>query len=154
MKGVIILILVVVAGYGFVQTINVYKAKSDFATRLEHQLDFVDNNSMDSVKQTLVQEAQKLGIALTPDNIHIAYEDTEQRTVAQKLVGKKLSTQFTNKRATISVHYTARILGFPVAEDIANSHIRQVEAPRMPLRPEERQLLDPTGASAGVDMAQ
>ena len=154
MKGVILVILVVVAGYGFVQSVKVYKAKLDFAARVEHQLDLVDNNSMDSVKQTLMQEAQNLGIALTPGDIRIAYEDTEQRTVAQQLVGKKLGTQFVNKRATISVHYTARILGFPVAEDIANSHIRQVEAPRMPMRPEERELLDPTGASAGVDIAQ
>lgn len=148
MKAVIIVIVLVVLGYGFVQGLNVYKAKSDFAGRVGRELDFVDGNSMDSAKQDLVQEAQKFGIQLVPDDIHITYEDSSQRTVAQQLVGNKLGAQFTNKRITINVHYTARILGIPVGEDITGSTIKQVEAPRMPMRPEERQLLDPTGASA------
>ena len=154
MRNVILLILVLVVGLGLVQTINVFKAKSDLATRLEGQLDLVDNNSMDGVKQTLVQEAQKLGITLLPANISITFEDTDRLTVAQKLVGKKIGAQFTNKRATISLSYTARILGLPFNQAISNSHIRQVEAPRIPARSEERQLLDPTGASAGVDVGQ
>jgi len=154
MRAVIILILVAVVGLGFVQTVNVFKAKSDLATRLERQLEFVDNNSMDSVKQTLVQEAQKLGITLSPANITITFEDTDRLTVAQKLVGKKVGARFTNKRATISLGYTSRILGLPFNQTITNSHIRQVEAPRIPARAEERQLLDPTGASAGVDIGQ
>ena len=148
MKAVIIVIVLGILGYGFVQGLNVYKAKSDFAGRVARELNFVDGNSMDSAKQDLVQEAQKFGINLTPDNIRIAYEDTEQRTIAQQLVGKRLGTQFTNKRITISVHYDARILGIPWGQDITSSEIKQVEAPRAPLRPEERQLLDPTGASA------
>ena len=148
MRGAIIVIVLVVIGYGFVQGLNVYKAKSDFSGRVEHQLDFVDYNSMDTVKRDLVQEAQTLGIELAPDNIHITYEDTEQRTVAQHIVGRKLGTQFTNKHVTISVHYTAHILGIAFGEDITSSKIRQVETPRMPVSPEERQLLDPTGASA------
>ncbi len=148
MRGAIIVIVLVVLGLGFVQGLNVFKAKSDFTARVNHQLDFVDNNTMDAVKQDLVQEAQKFGIALTPDSIRIAYEDTEQRTVAQQIVGRKLGTQFTNKRITINIHYTARILSIPFGQDITSSEIKQVEAPRMPMRPEERQLLDPTGASA------
>jgi hypothetical protein len=147
MKSVIIVIVVLAIGYGFVQGLNAYKAKDDFAARVEHQLDFVNNDTMDSVKRDLVQEAQKYGIALTPDNIRITYEDTEQRSVAQQLVGKKLGTEFTNKRISINVHYSARILGIPFGQDITRSGIKQVEAPRMPMRPEERQLLDPTGAS-------
>ena len=154
MRGLIILILVVVIGFGFVQSVKVFKAKTDMAARVEHQLDMVDSNSINSVKQTLVQEARDLGVTLIPDNIYITYEDTERRTLAQKIVGNKLGAQFVNKRAAISVHYTARILGFPIAEDISNAHIRQVEAPRMPVPQQERDLLDPTGASAGVDTAQ
>jgi hypothetical protein len=154
MRGVIILILVVVVGLAFVQWVNAFKARSDLAARVERQLDLVDSNAIDSVKQTLVQQARQIGIALSPDNIQITYEDTEQRTLAQKIVGKKIGAQFVNKRATISVHYIARILGLPVSEDVSNSHVRQVEAPRMPVPREERQLLDPTGASAGVDIGQ
>ncbi|HUI08607.1 MAG TPA: hypothetical protein VL486_16525 [Verrucomicrobiae bacterium] len=144
MKTVIVLLLVVVIGLGFVQWVKAFKARSDMAGRVEQQLDMVDSNSIDSVKQTLVQEARKLGITLRPDNVHITYEDTEQRTLAQEIVGKKLGAQFVNKRATITVHYTARILGFPIAEDITNSHIRQVEAPRMPVPRQEQELLGPT----------
>ena len=154
MKGWIVLILVVIAGFGFVQWVKTFKARDDMAARVESQLDLVDSNSIDSVRQTLVQQARDLGITLAPADIHITYEDTEQRTLAQQIVGNKLGTQFVNKRAAISLHYTARILGFPVAEDISNAHVRQVEAPRMPLSPEERQLLGPSDPPAGVDTAQ
>jgi hypothetical protein len=101
-----------------------------------------------------VQEARKYGIQLVPQNIRVSSEDTEQRSFAQKLVGNKLGTQFTNKRFTIRVHYTARILGIPFDQDITSSRIKQVEAPRVPMSNEERKLLDPTGASAGVDSGQ
>jgi hypothetical protein len=148
MKAAIIVILLLVLGYGFVQGLKVYKMKGDFGARVERELNFVDNNSMDAAKQDLVQEAQKFGIELTPDNIRIAYEDTEQRSVAQQLVGNKLGTQFTNKRITINVHYTARILGLPFGQDITSSKIKQAEAPRMPVPPSTRELLDSTGASA------
>ena len=148
MKSVIIIIVVLAIGYGFVQGLNSYKTKDDFAARVEHQLDFVNNDTMDTVKHDLVQEAQKYGIQLTPGDIRITYEDTEQHSVAQQLVGRKLGTQFANKRISINVHYNAHILGIPFGQDITSSKIKQAEAPRMPMRPEERQLLDPTGASA------
>jgi hypothetical protein len=148
MKSVIIVIVVLGLGFGFVQGLNVFKAKTDFAERVEHQLNFVNNDTMDTVKHDLVQDAQKYGIQLTPGDIRITYEDTEQHSVAQQLVGRKLGTQFANKRISINVHYSARILGIPFGQDITRSGIKQVEAPRMPMRPEERQLLDPTGASA------
>jgi hypothetical protein len=147
-KKLIVVILLVVLGYGFVQGLNVFKAKSDFAARVEHQLDFVSEGSTDSVKQDLVQEAQKFGIELAPANIRITYEDTDVRSVAQQIVGNKLGTQFTNKRVTISLRYNAHILGIPFNQEITQSKIKQVGAPRMPMRSEERQLLDPTGASA------
>jgi preprotein translocase subunit SecF len=154
MKSVIIVIVLLVIGYGFVQGVNLYKAKADFTGRVENELNFVDNSPIDTVKQDLVQEAQKYGIQLAPQNIRVAFEDTEQRTVAQKLVANKLGTQYINKRITIRINYTARLLGIPFDQDITSSKIKQVEAPRMPMRPEERQLLDPTGASAGVDTGQ
>ena len=154
MKGVIIGIIVLAIGYGVVQGMKLFKAKSDFTGRVDRELTFVDNSPVDTVKQDLVQEAQKYGIELAPQNIRVSLEDTEQRTVAQKLVANKLGTQYTNKRITIRINYTARILGIPFDQDITSSTIKQVEAPRMPMRPEERQLLDPTGAAAGVDTGQ
>jgi thioredoxin reductase len=154
MKGVIIVIVVLAIGFGLVQGMKLYKAKSDFTGRVENELNFVDSSPVDTVKQDLVQEAQKYSIQLAPQNIRVSLEDTEQRTVAQKLVANKLGTQYTNKRITIRINYTARVLGIPFDEDITSSKIKQVEAPRMPMRPEERQLLDPTGTSAGVDTGQ
>ncbi|HUJ10776.1 MAG TPA: hypothetical protein VL171_12175 [Verrucomicrobiae bacterium] len=154
MKGAIILIVVLAIGFGLVQSIKLYKAKSDFTERVDHELDFVDSSPVATVKHDLVQDAQNFGIHLVPQDIRVSMEDTEQRTVAQRLVANKLGTQFTNKRITIRVHYTARILGIPFGEDILSSEIKQVEAPRMPMSPEERKLLDPTGTSAGVDTGQ
>ena len=154
MKGVIILVVVLAIGYGFIQATKIFKVKSDFAERVQHELNFVDNSPVSTVKQDLVQEAQKFGIQLDPGNIQVSMDDTEQRSVAQKLVGNKLGTQFTNKRITIKLNYTARLLGIPWGQEITSSTIKQVEAPRMPMPAEERKLLDPTGASAGVDTGQ
>jgi hypothetical protein len=154
MKGMIILIVVLAIGLGMVQGMKLFKAKSDFTERVDHELNYVDSSPVDAVKNDLVQEARKFGIQLVPENIQVSMEDSEQRTVAQKLVANKLGTQYTNKKLTIKLNYTARILGIPLGQEITSSKIKQVEAPRMPTRPEERQLLDPTGASAGVDTGQ
>jgi hypothetical protein len=154
MKGVIILIVVLAIGLGMVQGMKLFKAKSDFTERVDRELNFVDSSPVDAVRHDLVQEARKFGIQLVPENIQVSMEDSEQRTVAQKLVANKLGTQYTNKKVTIKLNYTARILGIPLGQEITSSKIKQVEAPRMPVRPEERQLLDPTGASAGVDIGQ
>ncbi len=154
MKGVIILIVVLAIGLGMVQGMKLFKAKSDFTERVDHELNYVDNSPVDTVKKDLVQEAQKYGIQLAPENIQVSMEDSEQRTVAQKLVANKLGTQYTNKKVTIKLNYTARVLGIPLGQEITSSKIKQVEAPRMPERPEERKLLDPTGASTGVDTSQ
>jgi preprotein translocase subunit SecF len=154
MKGVIILIVVLAIGLGMVQGMKLFKAKSDFTERVDRELNFVDSSPVDTVKHDLVQEAQKYGIQLAPENIQVSMEDSEQRTVAQKLVANKLGTQYTNKKVTIKLNYTARILGIPLGQEITSSKIKQVEAPRMPMNPEERKLLDPTGASSGVDTGQ
>ena len=154
MKGIVILVIVLAIGYGFIQGLNVFKAKSDFTERVDHELNYVDNSPVDTIKKDLVQEAQKLGIQLVPENIQVSMEDSEQRTVAQKLVANKLGMQYTNKKLTIKLNYTARILGIPLGQEITSSKIKQVEAPRMPMPAEERKLLDPTGASAGVDSGQ
>lgn len=142
MKRLIVVLIVVVIGYGFVQGLHALKAKNDFAERVDHQLDFVSDTTMDSVKQDLIADAKKLDIDLAPADISITYEDTEQRTLAQGIVGARLDVQFFNKRIEINVNYVQHILGIPFHENIIQSKIRQVQAPRREPSPEMKQLLE------------
>ncbi len=144
MKGFIIVVVVVVLGYGMVQWMHNFKANGDFAERVDRQLNFVDENSMDRVKQDVVNDAKALGIDITPKDVQVAYEDTEQQSVAQNLVGKKIGVDFTNKRVTITVDYTQHILGIPSHQTVTQTRIRQVQAPRKQVSPEMQQLLDAT----------
>jgi hypothetical protein len=142
MKALIVIVIVVLLITGVVQASKMWKAMSDLQARAEHYLDFVDEKSFDSVKQGLSADAAKLGIDLPVGNIDIEYEDTEQRTLAQKMVGGKLGAQFTNKLVHIGAHYTARILLIPVTQTVSASHIRQVAAPVMPPSKATQELLD------------
>ena len=144
MKGVIIAVVVVVIGYGMVQWMENLKAKTDFDERVDHQLDFVNENSMDTVKQSVVTDAKGLGIDITTNDVHITYEDTEQQTVAQNLVSKKIGVDFVNKLVTIKVDYVQHILGVPCHENVTQARIVSVQAPRKRSSPEMQQLLDAT----------
>ena len=143
MKVMIALVVVLVIGYAGLTAMKQFKTNTDFAERVTHQLDFVSDTSMDSVKQDLISDAQKLGIDLKPGDIEIKYEDTDQRTVAQNFVGR-IGVQYVNKRVTITVDFIQRILGIPFHKEIMDSHIRSVEAPRKTMSPEMNQLLDAT----------
>ncbi len=142
MKGFLIVVIVVLIGYGFVQSLHALKAKSDFAERVDHQLDFVSETTMDSVKQDLIADAKKFDIDLAPTDIDIVYEDTEQRTVAQSIVGGRLGVEFVNKRIEIDAAITQHILGIPFHSTVIQSKIRSVQAPRREVSPEMKQLLD------------
>ena len=144
MKGVIIAAIIVAIGYGLVQWMEILKANSDFGEKVDHQLNFVDENSMGTVTQSIIADAKALGIDVTTNDIHIAYEDTEQQTVAQNFVGRKIGVDFVNKRVTITVDYLAHILGIPCHENVTQSRIRQVQAPRKRESPELEQLLNAT----------
>jgi ABC-type molybdate transport system ATPase subunit len=144
MKGLVIAVVVVVLGYGLVQWMEIFKANTDFAARVDRQIAFVDENSMDRVKQDVVADAKALGIDITTNDVHIAYEDTEQQSVAENLVSKKIGVDFTNKRVTITVDYIQHILGIPSHQTITQTRIRQVQAPRKQVSPEMQQLLDAT----------
>ena len=144
MKGFIIVVLVVVIGYGFVQWVQVFKANNDFAEKVDHQVNFVDENSMDTVKQSVISDAKGFGIDVTTNDIRIAYEDTEQQTVAQNLVNKKIGVDFINKLVTIKVDYVQHILGVPCHESITQARVRSIQAPRKRSSPEMQQLLDAT----------
>ena len=142
MKVMIALVVIVLIGYAGLTAMKQFKTNGDFEERIIHELNFVDENSMDSAKQDLVNEAKKLGIDLKPADIYIKYEDTEQRTEAQHLVGNKLDVTFVNKLVTITVSYVQPILGIPFHKGITQSHIRQIQAPRKEPSPEMKQLLD------------
>jgi len=144
MKGFIVIVIIVLVGYAGVKGIETFKSYSDFGDRVEHQLDFVDETSMDSVKHDIVADAKKLGIDVAPGNIHILYEDTDQRSLAQGIVGSRLGVQFVNKSITIDVTYVDHILGIPIHEDILRTKIKSVQAPRMEPSNEMKQLLDAT----------
>jgi preprotein translocase subunit SecF len=142
MKGMIVLVVALVIAYAGFTAMKQFKTNGDFSERVIHELNFVDENSMDTAKQDLVNEAKKLGIDLRADDISIRYEDTEQRTEAQHLVGNKLDVTFVNKLVTITVNYVQPILGIPFHKGITESHIRQIQAPRKEPSPEMKQLLD------------
>jgi hypothetical protein len=144
MKVMIALVVVFLIGYAGLTAMKQFKTNGDFAERVDHELNFVDENSMNSVKQDLVNDATKMGIDLKPENIYIKYEDTEQRTEAQHLVGNRLDVTFVNKLVTITVDYTQPLLGIPFHKEITQSHIRQIQAPRKEPSPEMKQLLDST----------
>ncbi len=128
MRGAIIAIVALIfVGYVGSRAGNIYKQRGDLEGQVAHYLDFVDEKSFDLTKQKLVEEAGKIGVALTADNIHVGYEDTPERTMAQGIVGGKLGTFFVNKRATISVVYDAHLLGIPLHQEIHNSKIKQIQ---------------------------
>ena len=131
MRGAIILIVaVVVIGFIGVKAGTMFKSKSDLTDRVEYRLDFVDEASIETMKQDLVHDAQRLGIELVPDNITITYTDTERRTLPQKMLEGRVA-QFVNKLVAIKVRYVVRILGVPFHEEISNQKIKQVQAQRV-----------------------
>ena len=142
MKAFIGIVLAVLLIAGIVQTFGMFKASSDLQSRAEYYLDFVDEKSFDSVKKGLAADAGKFGINLPVSNIDIDYENTQQQTVSQKMVGGKLGAEFTNKKIVITAHYTARILAIPVPQTVSASRIRQVAAPVLPPGKATQELLD------------
>jgi hypothetical protein len=121
-----VVVVVALIGYVTVQWANVYKARSDLAQVVTQQLNFVDENSQAAVKQRLVDEARKLGIDLAPDDIHITYEDTDIRSMAQRYTSK-IAT-FINKRAVIQLSYNARLVGISLHQKIGDSKLKQIQA--------------------------
>jgi hypothetical protein len=133
MRATLIVILVVLLVAVLATQIGaMVKAKDALTQRVEYHLDSVREDNAAAVKADIARDAANIGIVLVPDNILIACEDTQQRTLPQKIVGDKIGAQFVNKRVSIIVRYEASVLGIPVARQIAKSKIRQVQA----LRPE------------------
>ena len=135
------LVLVVVLS---IQLSTMYKAKVDLQNRVEYRLDFVDETSMDSVRQDLVADAGKLGVNITPRNIDLIYQDTDVLSYAQKVVGGRLHVPYKNKQVAINIEYEAHVLGFPVHQRVTASKFRQVSAPEAPTSKAAQEVLDST----------
>lgn len=136
------IVILVLAIYLVAQFAMMFKAKSDIENRVEYRLDFVDGTSVASVKRDLVADAAKIGVELKTDNINIVYQDTEDRTYSQKVVGDRIGAEFSNKHVGINVEYDARILGFAVHQRITASKIKQIAAPSLQRNRAAQEVLD------------
>jgi len=141
MKGLLIgLVALLIVGYGATQAGRMVSAKSDLTTRVERNLEFVDENSFDTVKDDLVQTAAKLDVELVPGHIEIVYEDSDQQLYQQRALGKV--AQFKNKRVGIAVHYQWRIMGFGIRQEISRTRIKQMQVQQRALPKEYQELLE------------
>jgi hypothetical protein len=138
MKAILILLVLVLLGYASIQAGTVFRNKGTMAGRVEHWLDFVDENSFDTVKQGLVADAKKYDLTLDPAQIDITYTDVDRAVGPQKFV-EKLAT-FKNKQVVIHIRYNDSVLGFQWPQDITKSKIKQIEV-RQKVRPEYDELL-------------
>lgn len=128
MKNWIVLVVVLVAvGYVGAQVAGVFKTRAALTQRVEHSLDFVNDKTQPQVKEDLVRDAQPLGVELKPADIQIVYQDTDIRSIAQKILERKIA-RFRNKQVVIGVVYDARVLGFRWRQEITCRKIKQVEA--------------------------
>ena len=105
---------------------KIIQTKDELDKRIAEQLNVVDDANQTEIRMKLVDEAGKLGVELSPNNIYITYKDTDVRSVAQNLTAGIIT--FINKRATIRVSYTARLIGIPLHEEIEESAVRQIQA--------------------------
>ncbi|MCG3149511.1 MAG: hypothetical protein PCFJNLEI_02974 [Verrucomicrobiae bacterium] len=141
-SAIVTVVVALVVIYIGAQALTVYRAKGELRQTVKRYLDFVDDNNSAEVKRDLVRDAQKLGVTLSPDNIHITYGDTDVQSAAQQLVGRKLGAQYHNKRVVITVRYTAHVVMLPVALEVSEFKITQVSAPVIPPSREVQELLD------------
>lgn len=138
MKAVVVLLLLALLGWTSVRLGTLYRSDRQLADRVSYWLDFVDEQSVDSVRAGLVKDAGAWQIDLRPQDIKILYQDVDRAVGPQKLLGNLAA--FQNKQVGISLRYEARFLGFRYPREITRSTIRQV-AIRQRVRPEYEELL-------------
>lgn len=142
MRGLIIfLIVIVVVGLASSKVSSAYKVKIDFVQHMQAMFDAADNTSVGSLKENILQEAKRTGVELVPNRVQVSFVDTEEHTLAQRMVGGKVA-QFTNKRLTVGVPYVVRVMGFAWQNEFESSKIVQIQARRSELSPEMKQLLE------------
>ncbi len=133
-------IVLLIVGFLAAQFSKMVRAKLDLTERVVFYLDFVDDTSLESVKDDLVKDAAKLGVDLDRDRVSVVYRDTDQELAPQRLLGKL--AQFRNKQIAIGVQYHWRILGFGIAQEITRSKIKQVQVRQRELPPQYQELLE------------
>jgi len=121
---IVIVALMFLAIYGVVQVSTMYRAHGDLETSVQHTLDAVDENAKDSVKPGIVEAAHKLGIEVLPGDIDVVCENTDVQPFQQRVVSKPLHAKANNLRVTISLHYVARVIGWPVPQQITVFTVR------------------------------
>ncbi len=141
-KPIVIVVILIVVFYAGTQAMTMFKVKGEFTTKVERQLDFVDETNQADVKKTLIEEAKKLEIPLRAENIYITYEDTDIQSYAQRVVGGKLGATFKNKRVVITAQYKYPIAAIPVDQEVSTFKIRQVQAPQLPPSKAAQEVLD------------
>jgi hypothetical protein len=141
MKKLIGILLLVCIGAAIYQASTAISTRLTLNTWVGSRLDEVDANTMDQVRQSVIGDAGKLGVALKPAQIVIQYEDSNVESAAQRLVGK-IGMQFQNKRVTIKVRYDANICGVPWAQEIRQTKLKQVAAAPPPAQREAQRILD------------
>ena len=139
---IVIVVALLLLVYAIAHVGKMYRAKGDLETIVQRTLDFVDETTKDSVKADIIEVAHKLGIDVLAGNIDVVYEDADEPSVAQQLVGGRLGAQFTNKRVVISLRYVAPVMNLPIRQQITASKIKPVAAPVMQPNQAKQELLD------------
>ena len=125
-KFFIFIAMLAAVGYGTSQYVTIYKANVDLAERVEYHLDDINPSSTSTVQKAVIEDADKLGVTLTPANITVLCTPTEDKTYAQKMVFKKVGVEYVNWNTAINVEYTATFFGLGLKQTIEKSRIKQV----------------------------
>ena len=127
MSKIIGMVLLLLVAYAVVKGSEMFKTRNDLDEAVIQQLDFVADDNQPAIRQKLADEAAKLGVELSPNNVYLAFVDTDERSVAQGYLAK-IAT-FVNKRVTIHLTYTTRLLWvIPMRQEIEETKIRQIQA--------------------------
>ena len=124
--AILILALLILAGFAAAQAVVMYQKKADLQRALAAHLDAVGDATDESLRKTIVAEAARLGVRLTAADVRLTYEDTQARTYPQQLLEGRVA-QFTNKRVSISAHYSAQILGISIPQEARVEKLKTIQ---------------------------
>lgn len=127
-KGVGIFLLILVLGGLFAyQTAKAFWLKNELAEKIVTLLPQMSKTNQTEIRDQVIAEAKTRSIELSPDDVLVSYEPTEDQKYAQKFVSK-LAT-FENYKATIVVKTATRVWGIALSsEPIERWQITQEKA--------------------------
>lgn len=131
-KFIIVVTLLAALGYGASRYFSISRANDGLERRVESRLDEITPSSIPAVQKAVIEDAGKLGITLTPENITVSCAPTDTKTYSQKLVGKKINVAFMNTNVAINVEYTANFFGLGLKQKIEKSIIHTHTGPTVP----------------------